>query len=225
MYTITSKIDKMSYTIEPYKDRCIGVFGDTKDMKDYLTNLGGKFNPMLYGPDNSRRPGWIFIKSKKDEVIKRLADAFPNHKNVSEEESKQPSNRMVNPFSPPPVALTNPTKPKSNTSTEAKVEPKIESKPESSQEVKSQEVKADVKPDVKGYVKQESFDVLDKLVKNLLRRIDALEAEVSALRKTASTTVVSNSSIPEEDDVEEEKEVEEKVQKSFVTSKKGKSKK
>ena len=39
-------------SLEKYSDKCYAVFGDTKEHKDQLKELGGKFNNNLKG-----RPG------------------------------------------------------------------------------------------------------------------------------------------------------------------------
>ena len=60
-------------SVENYSDKAIAVFGTiTPAIEQILTSLGGKFNPSLKGLEDSRRPGWIFPKSKKDQVEKAL---------------------------------------------------------------------------------------------------------------------------------------------------------
>lgn len=51
-----------------YSERAIAVVGDTKPIKEKLSNIGGKFNTRL-----SCGPGWIFPKSKLEIVTKTLA--------------------------------------------------------------------------------------------------------------------------------------------------------
>jgi|GEM_PF-1410167 hypothetical protein len=53
--------------IEDYSEKAIAVFGDTKPIKETLSKLGGRFNFRLVGG-----PGWVFPKTKKDELIKTL---------------------------------------------------------------------------------------------------------------------------------------------------------
>jgi hypothetical protein len=59
----------MSISIVNYSEKAIAVFGNTKDIKDHLSALGGKFNPSLKQNDE-RVPGWVFPNSKKEEVRK-----------------------------------------------------------------------------------------------------------------------------------------------------------
>lgn len=59
----------MSISIVNYSEKAIAVFGNTKDIKDHLAALGGKFNPSLKQNDE-RVPGWVFPTSKKEEVRK-----------------------------------------------------------------------------------------------------------------------------------------------------------
>jgi hypothetical protein len=60
-------------SVENYSDKAIAVFGTiTPAIEQILTSLGGKFNPSLKGLEDSRRPGWIFPKSKKEQVEKAL---------------------------------------------------------------------------------------------------------------------------------------------------------
>lgn len=57
--------------IVDYSEKSFAVFGDTKPIKDLLSNLGGKFNGRLRKGD-STAPGWIFQIRKKDQVIEAL---------------------------------------------------------------------------------------------------------------------------------------------------------
>ena len=53
----------LNLTIIDYSDKSIAVIGETKAVKDRLREMGGRFNAKL-----SCGPGWIFSKSKKDEI-------------------------------------------------------------------------------------------------------------------------------------------------------------
>lgn len=55
-----------------YSDKAIAVIGNTYEIKDQLRALKGKFNRNLT-VDNERVPGWIFSKSKKDQVTGLLS--------------------------------------------------------------------------------------------------------------------------------------------------------
>lgn len=57
----------IQFEIVDYSEKAIALFGDTKPIKDLLKAMGGKFNPRLvYKAD--KRAGWIFQKSKRDEL-------------------------------------------------------------------------------------------------------------------------------------------------------------
>lgn len=68
---------------EEYSDRAIVVRGETKNYKDDLVSLGGKYNARLKGG-----PGWIFSKKMEVQVYnfikngKRL-DVYPGDKDTS----------------------------------------------------------------------------------------------------------------------------------------------
>lgn len=64
----------MSISIVNYSEKAIAVFGNTKDIKDHLAALGGKFNPSLKQNDE-RVPGWVFPTGKREEV-KKVITAF-----------------------------------------------------------------------------------------------------------------------------------------------------
>jgi hypothetical protein len=55
------------FIIVNYSDKAIAVFGDTKPIKDELKALGGRFNPKLTH-DDEKKAGWIFSKSKENEI-------------------------------------------------------------------------------------------------------------------------------------------------------------
>ena len=57
-----------SFQIVDYSENAIAVFGDTKPIKNVLRELGGRFNARL-----SCGAGWVFSKSKADEVREALA--------------------------------------------------------------------------------------------------------------------------------------------------------
>jgi len=64
--------------IESYSEKAIAVFGDTKAIKDHLLAMNGKFNPSLRGNGDEKRAGWIFPKTKLDEVKKLVDSAKSN---------------------------------------------------------------------------------------------------------------------------------------------------
>lgn len=50
-----------------YSEKAIALFGDTKPIKDALSDLGGRFNGRLTH-DGEKRAGWIFPKAKEARV-------------------------------------------------------------------------------------------------------------------------------------------------------------
>lgn len=56
-----------SFELVDYSEKAIALFGDTREIKDQLKEIGGRFNPYLT-KNGSKSPGWIFSKSKADKV-------------------------------------------------------------------------------------------------------------------------------------------------------------
>jgi hypothetical protein len=55
------------FVIVDYSEKALAVFGDTRQVKDRLKALGGRFNPKLtHG--GTKKAGWIFSKSKEQEI-------------------------------------------------------------------------------------------------------------------------------------------------------------
>jgi hypothetical protein len=55
------------FVIVDYSEKALAVFGDTRPVKDELKALGGRFNPKLtHG--GTKKAGWIFSKSKEQEI-------------------------------------------------------------------------------------------------------------------------------------------------------------
>lgn len=65
--TQTIVSDNLSFEIVDYSEKAIALFGDTKVIKDLLSAMGGKFNPRLTH-NGEKQAGWIFQKSKRDEL-------------------------------------------------------------------------------------------------------------------------------------------------------------
>ena len=55
------------FLIVDYSQKALAIFGDTKPIKDQLKALGGRFNPKLTH-EGSKQAGWIFSKSKENEL-------------------------------------------------------------------------------------------------------------------------------------------------------------
>ncbi len=65
--TLQFEADNFSFEIIDYSEKAIALFGDTKEIKDLLKAMGGKFNPRLTH-NNEKQAGWIFSKTKRDEL-------------------------------------------------------------------------------------------------------------------------------------------------------------
>jgi hypothetical protein len=55
------------FIIVDYSEKAIAVFGDTRSVKEELKAFGGRFNPKLTH-EGDRKAGWIFQKSKEQEL-------------------------------------------------------------------------------------------------------------------------------------------------------------
>jgi len=56
-----------NFVIVNYSQKALAVFGDTRPIKKQLRDLGGLFNPKLTH-EGQKKAGWIFHKSKEQEV-------------------------------------------------------------------------------------------------------------------------------------------------------------
>lgn len=61
--------EKASFKIINYSEKAIAIIGDTISIKDKLKEMGGRYNPRL-----TCGAGWIFPKSKKEQLNKILLD-------------------------------------------------------------------------------------------------------------------------------------------------------
>lgn len=66
---MSSKNQFKDISIEEYSDLSIVVRGDTRKYKEDLKKLGGKYNSRLRG-----EPGWIFPKSKQNDIAKFIKE-------------------------------------------------------------------------------------------------------------------------------------------------------
>lgn len=69
--TTSADLSTLNLEIVEYSEKAIAVFGDTKPVKDALHALGGRFNARLTH-DGQKKAGWIFQKTKEDEVRRLL---------------------------------------------------------------------------------------------------------------------------------------------------------
>ena len=70
--TTTPEPVNPKFEVVEYSEKAIAVFGDTKKIKDELKAIGGKFNPYLT-KEGVKCAGWIFSKTKRDELNRILA--------------------------------------------------------------------------------------------------------------------------------------------------------
>jgi hypothetical protein len=61
----------LAFEMVNYSDKALAVFGETKPIKEQLKQIGGRFNPFL-NHNGSKKAGWIFSKSKEQELKKLL---------------------------------------------------------------------------------------------------------------------------------------------------------
>jgi len=59
------------FFIVDYSQKALAVFGDTRPVKNQLKASGGRFNPKLMH-NGTKKAGWIFSKSKEQEIKKLL---------------------------------------------------------------------------------------------------------------------------------------------------------
>ena len=76
---MSSQTQFKDISLEEYTDRSVVVRGETRQYKEDLKKLGGKYNPRLRGT-----PGWIFPKSKQNDIVKFMKEG---KRLVSEEEA------------------------------------------------------------------------------------------------------------------------------------------
>lgn len=84
---MSSKNQFKDISIEEYSDLSIVVIGDTRKYKEDLKKLGGKYNSRLRG-----KPGWIFPKSKQNDIAKFIKEG---KRLVSHEEAQAGEDRTL----------------------------------------------------------------------------------------------------------------------------------
>lgn len=83
--------------IVDYSEKAVAVFSDTKTIKDELKSIGGKFNPRL-NYNGGKRAGWVFPKSKREELDNLIHDTGTNdtittHENDNKTITEQPNDK------------------------------------------------------------------------------------------------------------------------------------
>lgn len=84
---MSSQTQFKDISLEEYTDRSIVVRGETRQYKEDLKKLGGKYNSRLRG-----EPGWIFPKSKQNDIVKFMKEG---KRLVTEEEAQAGENRTL----------------------------------------------------------------------------------------------------------------------------------
>lgn len=84
---MSSQTQFKDISLEEYTDRSIVVRGETRQYKEDLKKLGGKYNSRLRG-----EPGWIFPKSKQNDIVKFMKEG---KRLVSQEEAQAGENRTL----------------------------------------------------------------------------------------------------------------------------------
>lgn len=86
----------------PYSEKSVAVFGDTKELKQELKSLGGRYNKNLTDPENGNKAqGWIFSVKKKELIERKLSihiQEKPVEKQVEkpiEKQVKKPVEKQV----------------------------------------------------------------------------------------------------------------------------------
>ena len=82
--------------IVDYSEKAIAVFGNTKEIKEQLKELGGKFNPALKY-EGGKRAGWIFSKKQADKVRALLAPSTDTNEEINNFAGNVASSRTFEP--------------------------------------------------------------------------------------------------------------------------------
>lgn len=81
--------------IVDYSEKAVAVFGDTRSVKEELKSIGGRFNQRL-NYNGVKRAGWVFPKSKREELERLLKspveinDAKPERATVDDGKRERP---------------------------------------------------------------------------------------------------------------------------------------
>ena len=94
------EVEAGKINVVDYSEKAIAIIGDTKPVKDILKSLGGKFNFRL-----SCGPGWIFPKSKQEQIIEALKNEAASKKQQSKNEIRKEIQETVNFFADTDIEL------------------------------------------------------------------------------------------------------------------------
>lgn len=91
---VDKTVKKINMEIIKYTDKSIVVIGDTKDYKEELKNMGGKWNNMLKNKETGEVfSGWIFT-TKKQEIVQNFIDSVMGNK-TNDLENKLENNLKI----------------------------------------------------------------------------------------------------------------------------------
>ena len=90
--------------IVDYSERSIAVIGETKDIKEQLKELGGRWNPNLT-IDGVKAKGWIFSKNKEASVRKLIGTSKNKEKEEEIEGYQIVTYQVIKPFKGQPLRL------------------------------------------------------------------------------------------------------------------------
>lgn len=94
--TVETGSTVLGLEIVDYSEKAIAVFGETKELKDQLKEIGGRFNPSLKY-NGGKRAGWIFSKKQAGKVYEIIALDKNNleHKNIGASDSEKSMSEIV----------------------------------------------------------------------------------------------------------------------------------
>ncbi len=67
------------FTIYDYSEKCIALVGDTKDAKNVLKELGGRYCHNLKNIEDGMK-GWVFSKNKHASNLRKFMTEYPGTK-------------------------------------------------------------------------------------------------------------------------------------------------
>ena len=94
------EVEAGKINVVDYSEKAIAIIGDTKPVKDILKALGGKFNFRL-----SCGAGWIFPKSKQEQIVEALKKEAASKKQESKNEIRKEIQETVNFFTDTDIEL------------------------------------------------------------------------------------------------------------------------
>jgi hypothetical protein len=72
---ISQEKNNLNLVLVDYSEKAIALFGETKEIKDSLKEIGGRFNKFLTH-NGDKKAGWIFSKTKTSELESLISGGF-----------------------------------------------------------------------------------------------------------------------------------------------------